>query len=182
MSRVSIAVSVSVCAVLLLGACQADAPEAPPAAEPSTSAPAVEPSASEPAPEPSPTEAVEDESATEIGERLVAAVKSASKVVTITEDNDPNNLIGRPNGYIDAAVVYDDSVECDELGAACGVTIEIWPSAEDAEARSKYIQSVLKDAPILGSEYHTLSGAVLMRVSGDLKPSAAKEYEAALGA
>jgi hypothetical protein len=39
--------------------------------------------------------------------RLQAVVPSVRKVVTITEDNDPNCLIGRPNGYTDAAVIYD---------------------------------------------------------------------------
>lgn len=35
--------------------------------------------------------------------RLVASVV---KVVTITEDNDPNNKIGRPGGYTSAAVIF----------------------------------------------------------------------------
>ena len=48
--------------------------------------------------------------------------------MTITEDNDPNDLIGRPSGYTDAAVVYDSEAECTELGVDCGATIEIWPS------------------------------------------------------
>ena len=43
------------------------------------------------------------------------SIDSTKKVVTVTEDNDPNNLIGRPNGYVSAAVLYDSGVECTEL-------------------------------------------------------------------
>jgi len=101
-------------------------------------------------------------------------------VVTITEDNDPNNKIGRPNGYVSAAIIYDAGGECEDLGVDCGATIEVWPSAEAATERSEYIQGLQKDAPILGSEYNYLDGAALLRVSGDLKPSVAAEYESAL--
>jgi hypothetical protein len=58
----------------------------------------------------------EAEMATDIANHLQAAVPSVGKVVTITEDNDPNDLIGRPSGYTDAAVVYDSEAECTEPG------------------------------------------------------------------
>jgi hypothetical protein len=99
--------------------------------------------------------------------------------VTITEDNDPNDLIGRPTGYIDAAVLYDSNLTCDELGVGCGATLEIWPDAMAAQARSDYIQGILTESPVLGTEYNYLSGHALLRVTGDIKPSLAAEYEAA---
>ena len=102
---------------------------------------------------------------------------TTTKVVTITEDNDPNNLIGRPNGYVSAAVIYDSNAACTEIGVSCGATVEVWPDEASAKARSDYIQAILKDAPMLGSEFHTLEGAVLLRVDGNqLKPSQAKAY------
>ena len=42
-----------------------------------------------------------------------------------------------------------------------------------------YIQRILKDSPMLGSEYDYLRGSLLLRVDGALKPSAAAAYETA---
>lgn len=114
---------------------------------------------------------------------LKAAIPQVSKVVVITEDNDPNNSIGRPNGYTSAAVLYDKRTKCSRgLGADCGATIEQWPTARDAKARASYIQGIYKKAPVLGSEYDTVKGTYLLRVSGDLKPSQAKAYSDAFSA
>jgi hypothetical protein len=106
-------------------------------------------------------------------------VPSVRKVVTLTDDNDPNDLIGRPNGYTDAAVIYDSEVQCTEMCVDCGATIEIWPSDIDATARKDYIQTTLKANQALGTEYDTLHGSVLLRVTGQVKPSRAKAYATA---
>jgi hypothetical protein len=108
-------------------------------------------------------------------------VPTVTKIVQITEDNDPNDKIGRPNGYTGGAVLYDRNVSCTELGVDCGATIEIWPTAEGARARAAYIQGLLKGAPALGAEYDYLNGPALLRVAGDIKPSKAKAYGAAFG-
>lgn len=107
---------------------------------------------------------------------------TTTQVVAITEDNDPNDLIGRPNGYTSAAIIYDSGAECTELGVNCGGTVEVWGSAADAKARSEYIQGILKEAPMFGTEYHTLNGDVLLRITGQLKPSVAETYAAAFSA
>lgn len=118
--------------------------------------------------------------ATAVAARLKAGVKSVSKVVTITEDNDPNEKIGRPDGYMTAATLYDEGASCTELGADCGATIEVWPDEEAAAQRSKFILDALKEANgVLGSEYNYQDGPVLLRVAGTLKPSVAKQYETA---
>ncbi len=108
---------------------------------------------------------------------LKAGIPSITKLVTITEDNDPNNLIGRPNGYTAAVVVYDKRVKCTELGVDCGASVEQWRTADDAKQRARYIAKVQKGAPVLGSEYHYLLGRVLVRVTGELKPSEANDYK-----
>lgn len=112
--------------------------------------------------------------ATEWAERV--SQDTTTKIVTITEDNDPNNLIGRPNGYVDAAIIYDKRADCASLGASCGATIEVWADAVAAAARADMIAAMLEESPILGSEYHTVAGPVLLRVSGALKPSEASGY------
>lgn len=128
---------------------------------------------------PTTTEEPAPENATAIAEGL--GVASIQKVVTVTEDNDPNDKIGRPNGYTSAAVIYDSTVaDCgDDLGVDCGATIEVFATPEAAKERSEYIQGLQKDAPMLGSEYNYLNGPALLRVSGDIKPTVAAEYEAA---
>ena len=115
--------------------------------------------------------------ATTIAQSL--AVPSVKKVVTITEDNDPNHLIGRPNGYVSAAILYDAGTKCSSLGASCGATVAVWPTPADAERRSAYFLGLRKDTPACGTEYHTVRGAALLRVTGQLKPSVAAQYAAA---
>lgn len=110
----------------------------------------------------------------------LSQVDTVTKVVKITEANDPNDLLGRPNGYTASTVYHDGRAECDEPTAVdCGAKVEVFGSEEAAEARSAMIQAILKDAPILGSEYHYLNGASLLRVTGQLTKSQAAEYEAA---
>lgn len=117
--------------------------------------------------------------ATAVAEEITQS--TTKSVASITEDNDPNDLIGRPNGYLSAAVLYDSNASCTELGVSCGATVEVWPDEAAAKARSDYIQSILKDSPVLGSEFHTLNGSILLRVDGkQLKPSDAKLYAEAL--
>lgn len=110
----------------------------------------------------------------------VSAMPNVTKTVTLTEDNDPNDLIGRPNGYEAATVFYDERVKCqDGLGVTCGATLEVWPDDQAAQARADYIAGIQKEASFLGTEYHYVDGNELLRVSGDLKPSEAEAYEEA---
>ena len=51
----------------------------------------------------------------------------------------------------------------------------------DAHVRSDYIQETLASlGPIAGTEYHYLTGPILVRVTGELPPSVAADYEAAV--
>ena len=148
---------------IALAACSAPTPSRPPSA--ATSAP------------PASTQAPANPTDATAWARQVS-IDSTTKVVTVTEDNDPNNLIGRPNGYVSAAVLYDSGVECAELGTSCGGMVEVWPTAADAQRRSDYIQGILKDSPVLGTEYDTLNGAALLRIDGKVTPSVANSYAA----
>ena len=115
-------------------------------------------------------------------ETVRSGVPEATEVVDITEDNDPNDLIGRPNGYVGGAVFYDSRLACDDLSVDCGATLEEWPDEAAAQERSDYIQGLLAETPAFGSEYHYLVDGFLLRVNGDLKPSEAEAYEAAIAA
>lgn len=162
---------------LLLSACgsgDSSAPSSPAASSATSSAPSTTAASTSPAATPT---------ALPVAAEVADSIKqpSTTKIVAITEDNDPNNLIGRPNGYVSAAVIYDSNATCTDIGVDCGATVEVWQDEASAKTRSEYIQSILKASPILGSEFHTLDGPVLLRVDGkQLKPSLAKKYAAAL--
>lgn len=111
---------------------------------------------------------------------IKAKVGSATKVVALTETTDGNHLLGRPNGYSAASVIYDSGATCPgSPGASCGAMVEQWPTQADAQARSAYIQSILKRMPALGTEYDTVKGGLLLRVTGILPPSVAAGYKTA---
>ena len=116
-------------------------------------------------------------------DEVVAAVDklpSVSRVVRLTKDTDPEQLLGRPNGYDHGALFYDSRLKCMSPGIECGALLEVWDDADEAKRRSAYIQALLDGVPMLGSEHHYLEGRMLLRVDGKLRPSAAKGYEAAL--
>lgn len=127
---------------------------------------------------PTPTPTPEPVTGASVAAKIRAGVPTVTKTLQITEDNDANKLIGRPNGYTDAVVLYDSAGACDgEPGVACGATIEVWKTAKAAEARKTYIQGIYEASPALGSEYNYVKGNVILRVSGSLKPSQAAPYE-----
>jgi ABC-type glycerol-3-phosphate transport system substrate-binding protein len=131
------------------------------------------------------TRAAEPKTATEIGDAIKAKIPQISKVVTITEDNDPNDKIGRPGGYVDGAVLFDSRAEPTgkEPGVDQGAFLEVWPDEAAATDRSKFIQNALKTADgVLGNEYHYQHKGFLLRVTGEVKPSQAKAYESAFNA
>lgn len=113
-------------------------------------------------------------SAHSIAQRVIDLVGSG-KVVELTEDNDPNNLIGRPGGYNEGASIQWLKT-CDEIDVQkCGGAVEIWPTEEAAMKRATYIQTILRDMSMLGTEYDYVKGRALLRISGDVKPSQAKQ-------
>lgn len=121
-----------------------------------------------------------DQSARKAADAIAAEVDSVVKVQDLTEETDPNDLLGRPNGYSAATVLHDSRAECgDGPGVDCGAVIEQWPDEDAAQDRADYIQGILEDSPVLGSEYDYVNGSLLLRVSGALTPSEAEEYEQA---
>jgi hypothetical protein len=115
---------------------------------------------------------------------LRAAGLPLSNAAVQDENTDPNNLIGRPNGYL-SRTSFDLSggdPDGEKYGIDRGGVIEVFPDTASAAARSKFIQDALKSMQILGTEYHYLNGPVLVRVTGKVKPSTAKPFEAAVAA
>jgi len=163
--------------LLLLSACSGsdDEPEVRPDTA-SSSSPAEESGAESPVDEESEPEGpVEDVTAIATG--LEGSLPDVVESIEISEDNDPNDLIGRPGQYDAAAFLVLDSLGCsgpqyDGLSIDCGIKLERWPSADDAAARAKDIQTKLQTYG-LGSEWDYGAGRVLLRIAGDVPPSQA---------
>ncbi len=109
----------------------------------------------------------------------IEGLPSVTKSVQLTEDNDQDRMLGRSDGYREAAVFYDSRLKCPEPAIDCGAVLEVWADAEGAKERSGYIKSLQSGMQALGSEYHYQDGALLLRVNGDLTARQAEEYEAA---
>ncbi|KAB1912366.1 hypothetical protein F8280_33345 [Micromonospora noduli] len=162
--------------VLLAAGCGTDTPDNQAAAPPAPTA-----SSAAPAPAPAPAEPL---TAKQVLAKLSAAKIGLTSAAIQDEDTDPNDLLGRPNGYLSrsSADLPGGDKQGDKYGIERGLVIEVFPAVEDVERRSKYIQDTLKGMPILGTEYHYRadSGRVLIRVSGKVKPTQAKRVEAAV--
>jgi hypothetical protein len=108
----------------------------------------------------------------------IATAMSMGKVTVWTAETDPNKLLGRPGGYTSAATIVDKALTCTEVATDCGATVEVYPTDAEAKARSEYIQSMLGNGGVFGTEYHYFAGTALLRVTGQLTPDVAKQYAA----
>ena len=121
------------------------------------------------------------DAATAIAKKIGSLVPSVAKVVTITKNNDPNPIFGKPGSYLSAAVIYEKNNACTTLVVACGAKVEVYKSAADAEARAKYLLSMAKSGGIVGGEYDYIRGVEILRVFGGVTPPLAEKYRTAFG-
>ncbi|TDU73495.1 hypothetical protein [Streptomyces sp. KS 21] len=169
MNRAAHAAAAAVTAVLLAGCSNA------------TSTPKAAPGG-QAAPAPAPSQAAAD--ANSAFAAISAAVPSAKLGGTVTAENDPNHMLGRPNGYTskitftDARIPAEQTEGRDADDLELGGSIEVFPTAAEAKARADYIQAATKAMPAL-VEYDYLHGATLVRVSRLLTPAQAADYEKA---
>jgi len=117
---------------------------------------------------------------------IVARVPEATPSVVFTPATDPNDLLGRPNGYTSKASFNDTRIDPETLGGLdegdvdFGGSVEVFASEDAARKRMDYIQAVLGSDSPFGAEYDYVRGGVLLRVTGTLTPDQAAAYEAAL--
>ncbi|MEV7007538.1 hypothetical protein [Streptosporangium sp. NPDC051022] len=106
--------------------------------------------------------------------------------VTFDQSSDPEKLLGRANGYSSKASFTDQRVDTSKVSGAkqgdvnLGGTVEVFGSAGEAEVRAAQLKELSKKPPALG-EYNYVKGPVVVRVSKELMPGEALEYEGALG-
>lgn len=115
-------------------------------------------------------------------EKINAAIPETT-LITITGDNDANQMIGRSTRYEAATVIVDPRATgtCDQNkpGIVCWAGIKQWPDAAAAQQRAHYLKGVMNAMPMLGTEYATLRGNLLLRVDGNMTPAVADQYRAA---
>ena len=117
-------------------------------------------------------------SAEEIADAMALEMKVITKVVYITEENDSNELLGRPTGYTSAAVLHDRRFspgETDETSVNNGATIEVFSTARLADARKAYIDGISENLSLVAQYTHTL-GPALIRADYRLSPSQWNRY------
>lgn len=159
-------------AVLGTAACSStDSPTGTPTGTPAT------PAASAPA-------AAKTLDAKGVADALAAAGLPLTAIAAQDENTDPNDKIGRPNQYTSraSADVPGGDKEGDKYGIDRGLVVEVFATEADADARSKFILDALAAAQILGTEYHyrPADRRILVRLTGKVKPSAAKPFETAV--
>lgn len=115
---------------------------------------------------------------------ISSKVTTAKLGGTVTAENDPNHLLGRPGQYTskvtftDSHIKASDVVDSSKGSVDLGGAVEVFADPAAATARAKYIQAVTKSLPAL-AEYDYVHGTVLVRVSHYLTPTQAAEYKAA---
>ena len=134
------------------------------------------------------TETIENEKMTAevIVNKMKEKTSNIGKVVVYNEENDLNNLLGRPNQYTSKATFEDIRLEQknadneflteEERNEPIGGTIEVFNNETDMNNRKAYIES-LSSSVSLFNQYIYAKGNVLLRLENDLTPTQAKEYE-----
>ena len=125
--------------------------------------------------------------AEQVTQKLAEKIPTVSLTKTYNAQDDPNHLLGRPNGYLTKTAFADSRIPADQLPedktqTEHGGGVEVFPDAAGAKARMDRIQEIAKSLGGMINEYDYVKGGVLVRVSKLLTPDQAKEYETALSA
>lgn len=129
-----------------------------------------------------PTTAKPAATAASVLEALKAAGVPIDDHVEYTAETDPNNQLGRPGGYTSKINFHDSRLERDDkFDSDSGGSIEVFASAEDAKRRFDYVDGITRGNAML-NEYHWVKDTVFLRVSDELTPAQAAEYEKVVNA
>lgn len=122
---------------------------------------------------------------------VIAVLKAAGlpigTVSAYTAANDPNHLLGRPNGYKSKVSFTDTRIDPKQArdnkpgSVDLGGSVEVFSDASAATARASYIHKTEAAMPMLGTEYDYTAGPILLRLSQVRTPDQAAAYQKALG-
>lgn len=100
--------------------------------------------------------------------------------VVYTEETDPNELLGRPGGYLSKVNFSDARLEqLSDFDIDGGGSVEVFETTAGAQSRYDYVDSITSSMGFL-AEYHWITEQVVLRVSNSLTPQQAAEYEGRL--
>lgn len=111
----------------------------------------------------------------ELRSAITASELPVRDVVEFTAETDPNDQIGRPNGYIAKFSWTDER----EPNFQC--TVEFFSSVEDLDLRKRHLEQVHAAMP-LTRQYVFIRKNAILRVPLKLTPDQASRYEAILKA
>lgn len=149
-------------------------PEATPAS--ATRTPTTAPPTASPTNTPEPTPV--DVTAEIVVLRLRVSGLPIGEMVVYTASTDPNELLGRPGGYLSKVNFRDTRLgdSSPEFDISEGGSVEVFEDEAGAQRRKEYIDTVSQGfAPLI--EYSFVKGPVLLRLSKSLLPEQAGEYE-----
>ena len=132
----------------------------------------------EPTPEPTETPEVSTMTAEIVLNVLADSGLPIGDSIVYTAETDPNELLGRPGGYVGKVNFRDTRLPVeyqDEFDTGDGGSIEVFPTVEAATLRAEYIAAIGAASPAF-SEYHVQNGNVLLRLSRRLTPDQVEEY------
>lgn len=109
-------------------------------------------------------------------------VENIANIACATEENDPNNKLGKDGGYT-AQIYYSSPLlgtqttagdKLIDAGTDAGGSIEVYKTVEDAEGRNTYLASF--DGTIFDSGKHIVVGTMVVRVSTKLTASKQEQF------
>lgn len=175
MKKVILAIALAICAALSFSGCTSSEVASAAGSKSSGATTVIASSkASAPAPVAKPM------TAEEITNGLKKAGLHVDGAIVYTDATDTNKLLGRPNQYISKVNFADTQIDQAQTDPddPIGGTVETFNNASDLQARKEYVESIEKKIPAT-MEYIYVNGNYLLRVSKQLTPAQAKEYETA---
>lgn len=123
----------------------------------------------------------------ESADQILAGLKGKAipigDIFTYTAANDPNNLLGRPGQYVSKDNFKDTRISSTDSGVDISVSdggaVETFANSTDAQKRFAYLQSISTSGNAMFAEYEYLDGAAVLRISSQLTPDQAKQYQSA---
>ena len=135
----------------------------------------------------SPSSTVPGSDATTVANAMIASGVPATIAFTYTAENDPNKLLGRQGGYTSKVSLQDSRLPkvTDFLSESAsstdgGAAIECYPDSSGAQDRYQELKGF--QGGILGDGYDYVSGSCVLRLSKDLTPTQASQYQKAFEA
>jgi len=113
---------------------------------------------------------------------MIASGVPTTVAFTYTAENDPNKLLGRQGGYASKVSLQDGRLPkvTDFLGESSssidgGAAIECYPSSSGAQDRYQELKGF--QGGLLGDGYDYVSGSCVLRLTKDLTPTQADQYQ-----